>query len=147
MPVEESKATVSRVYEEARSKGKLRTVDELVAPDFFDHHHRQGDPENLKRIIRSLRSTFLDMRFVLEDQIAEGDRVASRWTLRGIDKGGLLGLPPTGERATFGGISIDRVASEDRRLLGTIRHAGLSTAAGSHARSRLMHGLYSACPS
>jgi predicted ester cyclase len=135
MPVEASRVPVSRLYEEAWGRGKPRPVDEMVAPGFFDHHHRQGGPENLKRIIWSVRTTFLDMKFVLEEQVAEGNRVVSRWALHGIDKDGLLGLPPTGGRATFEGISADCVVGDQivehrgqSDMLGLLRQLGLMPA-------------------
>jgi predicted ester cyclase len=45
-----------------------------------------------------------------EDQIAEGDKVASRWTMRGTHTGELLGIAPTGKQATMTGIVISRLA-------------------------------------
>ena len=136
MPVKESKAAVSRLYEEAWGRGKPRPVDELVAPGFFDHHHRQGGPENLKRILWSVRTTFLDMKFVLEEQVAEGERVVSRWALHGIDEGGLLGLPPTGGRAALGDIYIDRVVGDQ-----IVEHWGQADMLGLLRQLRLMPAL------
>ena len=58
-----NKDLVRRLYERGWNSGELRAIDEPVAPEFFDRHHRQGGRENLKGGIASLRTTFLDMRF------------------------------------------------------------------------------------
>ena len=65
------------------------------------------------------------MRFTIEAQLAEGDRVMTRFTISGTDEGGLLGLSPTGRGATFGGIFVDRIA--DGRI---VEHWGQSDMVG-----------------
>ena len=50
------------------------------------------------------------MQYTIEDMIAEGDKVAVRWTLTGIHKGDLMGVPPTGVQVTFTGNTIHRFA-------------------------------------
>ena len=128
-----NKGLVRRLYERGWNNGDLRVLDELVAPEFFDHHHGQGGPENLKGVIASLRTTFPDMRFTVEDQLAQGDRAMTRWTISGTDEGGLLGLSPTGRRANFGGIFVDRVANG--RI---VEHWGQSDMVGLLAQLGLM---------
>ena len=109
MSVEESRVIVGRLYEEAWDRGDLEVVDELVAESFWDHHHGQGGPESLRGVIGSLRTTFPDMRFSVEDRVVEGSKVTTRFAISGTDEGGLLGLPATGRRVEFGGIFVDRV--------------------------------------
>jgi predicted ester cyclase len=55
-------------------------------------------------------TAFPDLHFTLEDRIAEGDKVVSRWTFHGTHKGELQGMPPSGKQVTMTGISIDRLA-------------------------------------
>ena len=122
---EESRAIAGRLYEEAWDGGNLEAVDALVAEGFWDHHHGQGGPENLRDVIRSLRATLPDMRFAVEDRVVEGGKVTTRFTISGTDEGGLLGLPATGRRVEFGGIFVDRV--EDGKVA---EHWGVSDMVG-----------------
>jgi steroid delta-isomerase-like uncharacterized protein len=104
------KALVRRVEEEL-SRGNLDIVDDLFAPDFLSHtpskevHGREEE----KRLIASLRNAFPDLRFSIDDQIAEGDKVVTRWTATGTHKGEFVDTPPTGQEVTISGVYIDRV--------------------------------------
>ena len=70
------------------------------------------------------RSAFPDLHFTIQDQIAEGEKVVTRYTFRGTQQGELMGIPPTGKQVSIEGISIYRVADgkmqqawiEERRL-------------------------------
>jgi predicted ester cyclase len=53
-------------------------------------------------------AAFPDVRFTINDQFADGDKVATRWTVTGTNKGALMGIPPTGKHSTVSGITIDR---------------------------------------
>lgn len=55
------------------------------------------------------RSAYPDTHFTVEDQIAEGDKVVTRWTGRGTHQGELMGVAPTGNEVTVRGIEIDRI--------------------------------------
>jgi len=55
------------------------------------------------------RTAFPDVHFTIEDQIAEGDRVVTRWTARGTHQGPLVGIPPTSKQVTMSGIAIYRL--------------------------------------
>ena len=56
------------------------------------------------------RTVFLDLHFTIEDMVAEDDKIVVRWTASGTHKGELMGIPPTNERVTVTGMSMDRVA-------------------------------------
>jgi predicted ester cyclase len=56
------------------------------------------------------RTAFPDLQIPIEDVIAEGDRVVTRWTTRGTHQGELMGAAPTGNQLTVTGILIDRVS-------------------------------------
>ena len=114
-----------RLYEEAWGAGDVAALDELADPDVVDHYHRQRGRENLKRSVASLRVSFPDLRFDLEGQEAEGDRVTTRWTASGTDRGGVLWYPPTGKAASFSGTFTDRF--EGGRL---VEHWGESDTQG-----------------
>jgi steroid delta-isomerase-like uncharacterized protein len=66
-------------------------------------------PAGLKPIIAGFRAAFPDLQVTVEDQIAEGDKVVTRYTMRGTHQGAFMGLPPTGKHVTVSGIQIERV--------------------------------------
>jgi predicted ester cyclase len=100
MTVEErNKAGFRRVYEEGLNGGNLAVADELIDPECLDHEAHPGanrGPESFRQLITMLRMAFPDLRFEIEDLIAEGDTVAGRLTMNGTHTGPLMGMPPTG---------------------------------------------------
>ena len=104
---EKNLSLARRLYEEAWGRGNLQVVDELVAPDFFDHHHNRSGILGFKKSIAGLRETLPDLSFTLEEQSAEGDTVTTRCTMEGTDEGGVLWYPPTGKKAVFGSTFTD----------------------------------------
>ncbi len=54
---------------------------------------------------------FPDGKWILDDAVAEGDKVAVRYTFRGTHQGELLGIPPTGKQVTMTGINIYRIVN------------------------------------
>lgn len=92
----------------------MAVVDELIATNYIDHDKRPDlvarDPESFKQVVTMLLTAFPDLRVTIEDQIAEGDKVASRFTMRGTHKGEFMGIAPTGRQVTFTGIGIRRIA-------------------------------------
>ncbi len=89
-------------------------MDELFAPNFVLHDPSVPQEvrgiEAMKQYITMYRTAYPDTRFVVEDQIAEGDRVVTRWTGQGTHQGELMGISPTGNRVTVTGIEFDRVS-------------------------------------
>ena len=112
MSTEENKKKLRRILEEFHSEGQLHLADEIVAPTYFVHGipGQPPGPEGLKQGSAWLHAGFPDLRFTVEDQIAEGEKVVTRWTLRGTHQGEFLGIAPTGKRATWTGVSIWRFA-------------------------------------
>jgi predicted ester cyclase len=97
---EENKAQFRRMYEEGFNQGILDVTDELIAPECINHEAPPGvnnrGPESLRTVITMLRAAFPDLRFAIEELIAEGDIVAGRLTMNGTHQGALMGMPPTG---------------------------------------------------
>ncbi len=113
MMSEENKALARRFLEEAFNEGNLGVVDEIVASDYVLHDPASPEgelrgPEGVKGFVQMYRSAYPDTDITVEEQIAEGDRVVSRWTARGTHQGELLGVPPSGNRVEVSGITIDR---------------------------------------
>jgi steroid delta-isomerase-like uncharacterized protein len=109
MSVEDNKAVVRRFIDEIFVKGSLASVDELVADDFVGHTWPGEGPEGLKQSIERVSSGLADAEFVIDDIIAEGDRVAVRLTSSATQTGAFMGLPPTGKRYTIEEIHVFRV--------------------------------------
>ena len=121
MSAEENKAVVRRFFEELLSTDNLAMADELLSPGFRFYFAGSPDPMNLesyKEFLMARRAAFPDRRFVVEDMIAEGDKVSARFTMRGTHKGELRGIAPTGREVTMTGIDMIRLSEgkmvEDR---------------------------------
>ncbi|HEV8419788.1 MAG TPA: ester cyclase, partial [Actinomycetota bacterium] len=88
----------------------------IYAPDFVSHQHSHPHGprdvhgrEAVKSFVREFREAFPDFHDTVEDQIAEGDTVVTRFTSMGTQKGRLMGIEPTQKHARWMGISIDRI--------------------------------------
>jgi len=113
---EKNKALVRR-FLEAQANGEPDTVKEMLAPDFVVHEWSQDqEPDHRERYLRALaeeRAAFSDIRYIIEDQIAEGDKVMTRWTGRGRhDRGEYAGLAPTGRDEEAKIIDLHRVEGD-----------------------------------
>ncbi len=112
MSTEDNKALELRIFEEVWNKGNLAVVDELSDENVVNHNPPgpllQGS-EAFKQFVLMYRSAFPDTHITIEDQIAEGEKVVTRWTARGTHKGELMGIPPTGKQVTVTGISISHI--------------------------------------
>ena len=116
MAAQDNKRLIRRALDEIYTKGDLELADELVHPDFIDHepaHPEQpSGPESVKRTVRHLQGMFGGLRFEVEDEIAEGDRVAQRVTMSGRQTGPLMGREPTGRQFAVRHIYIWRIADD-----------------------------------
>ena len=111
MSTEDIKALARRSYDVLNQRN-LALVDELYAPDIVDHNASmtiQG-LEALKEFFSMYLTGSPDLYFTIEDQVAEGDKVVTRYTARGTHLGPFMGIPPTGKHITVTGIGIIRVA-------------------------------------
>ena len=112
MSTEENKTIARRWNEEVWGKGNLAVIDELFAANFVFNYPAPGAAPNLegyKQTVTSLCVPFADIHSTTEDMVAEGDKVAVRWTWRGIHKGEFMGVAPTGKQVAITGISIFRI--------------------------------------
>src|SRR5271167_4372525 len=95
----ENKAVIRTFVEEVINQGRLERADDLVAVDFVELDplggQRQGR-EGLKEVIGQMRSAFPDIYWVLDEMVAEDDKVFSRFTWSGTHRGAFLGIPATG---------------------------------------------------
>lgn len=109
---EQNKTNVRRLFEEVWNKGYAPVADELFAPTYTHHDSSTPDlgrgPESEKKRVTLYRNAFPDIRFTIEDMLAEGETVVARWSCRGTHKGELNGIAPTGKQFNINGISIAR---------------------------------------
>ena len=99
---EEHKAQFRRLYEEMLNKGDVSVVDELIAPDFFNHAAPAATnrgPSSLRWLATMLRTAFTDLCFTIEELVAEGDIVAGRFSMSGTHEAPLMGMSPPSGRA------------------------------------------------
>lgn len=134
MSAEENKAKVRRVLD-AINTGKLDKIDELIASDYVYHSPGSPEmrgPEGFRQLVSMYRTAFPDLSMVVEDIVAEGDKVVVRWSGTGTQRGELMGVPPTGKRVTASGLVISRFAGgkivEDHEvidMLGMMQQLGV----------------------
>ncbi len=135
MSTEENKALVRRFYEEI-DKGNLAAMDELVAEDYLDHSPppfpglapgREGLKQAFEIFWKATPGTHQ-----IEDQIAEGDRVVTRFTAYGAHEDDLPGIPRTGAKLEMTATVIHRIADgklaekwSDKDMLGFLQQLGV----------------------
>lgn len=112
---EGNKNVVRRLVEEVWNKGNMTVIDELFTPNYTHHDASTPDlgrgPESEKKRATLYRTAFPDLRVTMEDIIAEGETVVSRWSCRGTHKGDLSGIAPTGKQLNISGVTIARLAN------------------------------------
>ncbi len=113
MSAEENKAIVRSFLEGIFTQGNPDVVDELADPRFVVHDPSseagEVDAEGVKGSIAWSHNAFPDLRVTIEDQVAEGDRVATRWTVSGTHRGEMMGAAATGNQVTFTGTQTDYI--------------------------------------
>ena len=114
MSLEEENIALVRRFLEARAKADLNAIAEMLAPDFISHTpapDQQLDRESYVRHAAASVSAFADVRFVIEDQVAAGDKVVSRISGRGTHvRSELLGNTPTGREIASIAIFMHRLS-------------------------------------
>jgi serine phosphatase RsbU (regulator of sigma subunit)/ketosteroid isomerase-like protein len=127
MSVEENMALVRRFFE-ARVKTDLDAPDKMLAPDFVSHTRvlpgHKPDREGYKLTIAEYAATFSNRRFIVEEQIAQADKVVTRFSVHVThDRKAFLGVAPTGRETTYKTIFIHRIEGgkiAEERSLGTV---------------------------
>jgi predicted ester cyclase len=107
---------VRRFYDEIFNKGNLAAADQIIAPEFVEHipqpipgSHVTSGPEAIRSFASMFREAIPDLSVSIDDVIAAGDKVVTRVTWQGTQKGPLFGADPTGKRLQFTGIDIVQI--------------------------------------
>lgn len=134
---DENKELARRLMEEGWNKGHADVVDQIMSPQCRIHDpvfpSLTAGAENYKQHIRSCKEGFPDLKFAIEDVIAEHNEVVIHWRGHGTHRGAFLGLAPTNKSATVSGTSITRMEKGrivelwvDWNLLSLLEQLGLS---------------------
>jgi steroid delta-isomerase-like uncharacterized protein len=123
LSTQENAVVIRRFAEEVITRGDIESAAQFVWEDVVEQVPLPGQGpglEGLKDILRIMRSAFPDLDFSIKEQIAEGDKVASRFEWEGTHEGEFLGVPATGRRVRVWGIVIDRLEKgriKDTRII------------------------------
>ena len=127
MSAEENKENARRLMEEAFGQGNTEVIDEVLHSDFvcYDPNSESGEirgADTMKGEIEYFRSAVPDLTYTVEDQVAEGDKVVTRYTARGTHQGEFFGIPATGKKVSF--YTVDAMRVVDGKIT---EHWGVAT--------------------
>ena len=111
MSTEHMKAAARRFIAEGFNKKNMAEFDVYFSSNLADHALPPGMPgglEGRKMYISAFFAAFPDLQIHIDDLVAEGDRLVTRWTAQGTHQGELMGIAPTGRSVAVTGIAIDR---------------------------------------
>jgi steroid delta-isomerase-like uncharacterized protein len=124
---QDNRAIVRRFIEEAINHGQIDSAAQFAWEDVVEQIPFPGQGpglEGLKDVLRGMRAGFPDLRFSVEEQIAEGDKVVTRFDWTGTHRGEFLGVAATGRSVKVWGVVIDRLQSgrikETRIIMDTL---------------------------
>ena len=110
---EGNKALVRHLVDEVWNKGNLALLDEIVDASYVRQDPSWPEeirgPEGFKQYVKTMRDSFWEGRFEVQDMLAEADKVAVRWTFSGMHIGEFMGIPATWRQVGLTGISIIRI--------------------------------------
>jgi len=108
----DAKQIVRRLFEEPWT-GNWGVIDEFVAPGYIGYDPAEPEPirgpAGVRANVEKYLAGFPGGAITVDDQIAEGDKVATRWTGRGTHTGEIAGIAPTGRDVTVSGLTISRL--------------------------------------
>lgn len=111
----DAKQIVKELFEESW-KGNFDVIDKHIAPGYIGHDASEPDairgPGGLREFVQKYLTAFPDGQIIVDDQILEGDKVATRWTGRGTQSGEIAGIAPTGKQVTITGLTISRLEGD-----------------------------------
>jgi steroid delta-isomerase-like uncharacterized protein len=114
---EENKAIVRRWFDEVWNKGRAEAIEEMFADDGVVHGLSEDasqplrGPTGFKPFFQKFREAFPDIQVIVEDTVAEGDKVAARCSVRGRHQSDSLGFAATEQPVEFTGVTIVRIAN------------------------------------
>jgi predicted ester cyclase len=112
--MEDNKNLVRRLFQEFWNGKNLTLADEFIAASFLDHvpgrpAELPAGPEGFKLFGSAFHAAYPAAHYTIEDLLADGDKVMTRWTVHATHQGDLMGIAATGKRVTVTGITIDQI--------------------------------------
>lgn len=113
--IEDWKSKIYTAFTESFNNGKYELLDDVFSSDAIGldraRPSEKTGPEGAKELVKNFRDAFPDLKVDIEYQVAEGDRVVSKWSMTGTHKGDFMGIPATGKKVDLSAVSIDRIAN------------------------------------
>ena len=112
MSIDENKLLIRRFIEEIINTGNVDAIANFISPDYTEVHEGKKNTigiEGAKEHILGVRQTYPDLTLTVEQQIGEGEWIATCITARGTHKGSWLGMKPTGKAVAFTGVNINKI--------------------------------------
>lgn len=131
--IESNKLVIRRLFEECFNRYDVDVYSQFYSRRLAYHTPSLGElgAEAHRQLLISLFAAFPDARWTVVDQIAEDDKVVSRWTLLATHRGTFMGIAPTGKQLRMGGICIDQIVDgkivaewEEFDMLGMMQQLG-----------------------
>jgi predicted ester cyclase len=110
MSIEQNKAVVREFMMEVLSGRNLGITDEVLAPNYVNLM-TGADLSGFKGMLTAMSTALSDVRFEIDDLIAEGDSVVARWKMEATHTGSLMGEAPTGKRVSSRGLTYYRLVN------------------------------------
>ena len=124
----DNKTIVRRYYEELLNTGDISNIENYITDDYEEVHdgvrYKLGI-NGAREHILGVRQVYPDIKLTIENQISEGEWVATIYSVTGTFKNEWLGIPPTGEKITYTGVNVDRL--KDGKI---IEHGGAANLLG-----------------
>jgi steroid delta-isomerase-like uncharacterized protein len=141
MAADENKSLIREYFERGWNAGDAEVAASFFRDDYINHNPGlPGMPPGragISMLVNAFRGVFPDLHYTIEAQVAEGDRVATRWTMRGTQQGEFLGVPASGKQVEVAGIQIDRIADgqivehwRESDIMGLMQQLGVIPAPG-----------------
>lgn len=112
MSTETNKAIITRMVEQVWNEGRVDLVEEFLAADYIQHVVGQPTAtgsELVREAVIMSRNAYPDFHLSIDDLVAEGDKVAGRWSMTGTHEGEFYGIPPTGKKVSQAGTTFYRL--------------------------------------
>ena len=108
------KLILRRFFEELFNQGNLAAAEEIISASYVNHNAAPGEGPGrtgLTQFVADLHRAFRDLNVTIEEQLVDGDKVTTRWTVTGIHQGEFAGIPATGKAVAITAINIHRVVN------------------------------------
>ncbi len=109
MSTEDHKLLLRRRIDDIWNNGNMAAIDEVIAADYVSNGQPIGR-DGFTQFVTAVRSAFPDLRFTINDMVAETDKLAVRYTGHATHQGEFSGIPATGKSITITGIDMFRIA-------------------------------------